>query len=132
MLTPFPKTFGAIMRYPLIGAAIFLVAIFAILPVSATSAFGYFDEPFDIQFVGGTGTARFDGVVEVSMRQGPKRLPKSAYRLSGYAYGRSLRLVYENPHDPALPPSFVLKATGKRAMLTIGGETYRGEFRWRD
>ncbi len=132
MLIVSSTTLAAITRSLLLSASIFVAGILAALPASATSAFGYADEPFDIQFVGGTGAAQFDGIVEVSMPQGPKTLPKSAYRLSGYANGRSLRLKYENPHDPALPPSFVLNVTGKRAVLTIDGETYRGEFRWSD
>lgn len=46
---------------------------------------------------------------------------------------RRIRLVYTNPGDPTLPPSFRLEGEGRNARLIVAGDTYQGEFacgRW--
>jgi len=104
--------------------------LFASFEANATTSFGYSGEPFDIQFAGRDFEPGFKGVVEISGATGPRTLPDGTYRLTSYAFGKSLRLEFTNRDDPSLPRSFVLTVSGNEATLQIDGHTIRGHFSW--
>lgn len=108
----------------------FALLLFASFDAKATTSFGYSGEPFDIQFAGRDFEPAFKGVVEISGATGPRTLPGGSYKLTSYAFGKSLRLEFSNPGDPSLPRSFVLTVSGNEATLQIEGRTIRGPFSW--
>lgn len=124
------RTYGSRTKFR-IGLFGLLVAI-VWMPAWASSSFGYDAEPFDIQFVGYEVEPGFEGMIEVGMAHGPKSLPQGAYRLTSYAYGKSLRVEFTNKGDPMLPPSFVLNVSGRKAVVHTGGKAFHGEFCWTD
>lgn len=60
-------------------------------------------------------------------------LPAAQYRLQQFSQqARSVKLEFQNPADPALPPSFTLAGTGEQAWLTIGSTRLLGDLRCDD
>jgi hypothetical protein len=115
------------MRIPFL---IFVLLFIASFGAGATTSFGYSGDPFDIQFVGRDFEPDFQGVVEISGTSGPRTLPSGSYRLTSYAFGKSLRLEFSNKSDPSLPHSFVLVVSGNDATVRIDGRIVRGQFNW--
>lgn len=109
--------------------AISLLAL-AVSPVSASGTVCMFyappDAPVpDLEFM---GREKFGGILVLG-QGGPRQLPSSTYELLQFDERvKRIHLVYTNPNDPSLPPSFALEGEGQQARLTVLGETYTGQF----
>lgn len=62
--------------------------------------------------------------------QGPHSIPPTSYTLRDFnSKSRRVHLVYRNPGDPGMPPSFVLKGVGEKVVLTTVKSSAVGELR---
>ena len=109
------------------------LGLFAVgFQASATSSIGYDGEPFSVHLVGGAFSFDDGLMVEVSEPDGPRTLPARTYRKESYDYRTSLRLRFDNPGNPSLPPSFTLVVCGNQATMTVEGRSHHGCFAWLD
>ncbi|WP_394001975.1 hypothetical protein ACF3M1_14995 [Luteimonas sp. WGS1318] len=102
----------------------------AVWPVAASSTMCMFHAPDgapvpDLEFL---GYGELGGIL-IAGEDGPRSLASGTYALLALdPQARRIRLVYTNPGDPTLPPSFRLEGEGPRAQLVVAGDTYEGEF----
>lgn len=97
-------------------------------PASATSTMCRY-EPGDhagyaLEFIGYGEIA----MILVSLPKGPRSLPGGSYKVLEFdERNRKVDLVYRNPGDPGLPPSFRLEGMGRNVLMSIGGKQLVGE-----
>jgi hypothetical protein len=70
------------------------------------------------------------GPIQVNGRGGPRNLPPTSWKVVDF-HRRSARvhIVFTNPGDPSLPPSFTLRGQDRQTRLVVRGQTYTGELR---
>lgn len=79
---------------------------------------------YDIEFIGYDQVA----MIQVHLPGGPRSFPAGSYELVEFDERTSkVHLVYRNPGDPTLPPSFTLKGAGKHVRMSIGENRVVGE-----
>lgn len=110
---------------PVFATALFLVAS----PAAASSTMCAFYAPPgapvpDLEFL---GYEQLGGIL-IHGSGGPRSLPAGSYKAVELDQSaRRIDLVYINPDDPSLPPSFTLKGSGGNTTLTVRGKTYTGK-----
>jgi hypothetical protein len=95
---------------------------------SATSTICTYDPGgragYALEFIGYGGIA----MIQVNLPKGPRSLPGGSYKVLGFdERTRKIDLVYRNPGDPSLPPSFRLEGVGRNVLMSIGGNQLVGE-----
>lgn len=78
----------------------------------------------DLEFLG------YDelGGILVPGNGGPRSLPAGSYKVAALDQNaRRIDLIYTNPDDPSLPPSFTLRGAAANTVLTVRGKAYRGK-----
>ena len=61
--------------------------------------------------------------------QAPRTLDWKAYKVLEFDWkARKVHLVYRNPGNPRLLPSFTLKGTGRNTWMRIGERRVKGDF----
>ena len=77
-----------------------------------------------IEFIGYGQVA----MIQFSSPQGPRSLPGGSYKVLKFdERARKVHLVYRNPGDPSLLPSFTLEGVGKKVRMSIAGQQIPGE-----
>lgn len=107
--------------FPLLLAAVTTSA-------SATSTMCRYDPGdrtgYELEFVGYGEIA----MILVSLPKGPRSLPGGSYKVLEFdERARKIDLVYRNPGDPGLPPSFRLEGVGRNVLMSIDGKQLIGE-----
>lgn len=79
---------------------------------------------YSLEFIGHEKIA----MILVSLPKGPRSLPGGSYKVLEFdERTRKIDLVYRNPGDPSLPPSFRLEGVGRNVVMSIGGKRLVGE-----
>jgi hypothetical protein len=79
---------------------------------------------YGLEFIGYTEIA----MIMVRLPKGPRSLPGRSYKVLEFdERTRKIDLVYRNPGDPGLPPSFRLEGVGGNVLMSIGGKQLVGE-----
>ena len=64
----------------------------------------------------------------MSLPEGPRSRPAGSYEVLEFDERTSkINLVYRNPGDPSLPPSFTLEGAGSNVRMTIGKDRIVGK-----
>lgn len=104
------------------------VLVFTAFPIAATSTMCMFYAPSgapvaDIEFI---GYEELGGIL-IQGKMGPRSLPARSYTVLDLDQrAKRIHLIYKNPSDPSLPPSFTLKGQDWYTRLTIQGKVYTG------
>jgi hypothetical protein len=115
----------SVMRL-IVTAALMLTAF----PAAASSTMCMFYAPPgapvpDLEFL---GYEELGGIL-IPDKGGPRRLPASSYRVLDLDQdARRIHLIYTNPDDPSLPPSFTLQSEDQHTSLTVLGDIHTGQF----
>lgn len=79
---------------------------------------------YGLEFIGYAEIA----MILVSLPKGPRSLPGGSYKVLEFDERASkIDLVYRNPGDPRLPPSFRLQGAGRKVLMSIGEKQIVGE-----
>jgi hypothetical protein len=79
---------------------------------------------YEFEFIGYGEVA----VIQFESPRGPRSLPGSSYEVLEFnEHTRKINLVYRNPGDPSLPPSFTLKGAGANVYMSVAGKQISGE-----
>lgn len=101
----------------------------AAMPASATSTMCMFEgtsgsSSYSVEFIGYGEIA----VIQMNLSGGPRSLPVGSYEVVEFDERNSkIDLVYRNPGDPSLPPSFALVGARNNVRMTIGEERIVGK-----
>jgi hypothetical protein len=81
---------------------------------------------YELEFIGYGEVA----VIQYSAARGPRSLPAGSYEVLEFdERSRKIHLVFRNPGDPTLLPSFTLKGEGNQVLMSIDGKKISGELR---
>jgi hypothetical protein len=101
----------------------------AAIPASATSTMCMFEgssgaSSYSVEFIGYGEIA----MIQMNLSGGPRSLPEGSYEVMEFDQRNGkIDLVYRNPGDPSLPPSFTLVGARDNVRMTIGKERIVGE-----
>ncbi|MGY1459876.1 hypothetical protein ACW5F0_14725, partial [Luteimonas sp. A534] len=102
-------------------------------PVAATSTICRFSAPvdagdYDLEFLGYGEIAQI--LFHVPGQGYPSSLPGDSYEIHDFDRSSArVHIVYRNPGDKRLFPSFTLKGSGNSVRMSVAGQEFVGEFR---
>lgn len=98
-------------------------------PAGATSTMCWFDAKhesvdFGLSFIGYGEIS----MVQADTREGPRYLLDGSAEVLDFDQGAgTIHVVYRNPGDPSLPPSFVLRSSNEGVAIEIDSAVIIGE-----